>query len=158
MGKSPAFALFGCEMKVKFPIILEEKRADHDMRQRTAKQKTKMKEHADQQREATPSDINPGDIVLVKQLKHNKITTPYDSSPYVVTERKGTLLTAKRNEKEITRNSSHFKSIDDSHMIGVELDDESDDETVNKPIMPPMPSDHPPNGTEPTPTTTAVGN
>ena len=107
------------------------------MRQRDANQKTKMKEYADQRRHATPSDINPGDIVLVKQPKHNKTTTPYDSSPYVVTERKGTLVTAKRNEKEITRNSS---------------------QTVNTPIMPPMLSDHPPNITEPTPTTTAVGN
>ena len=128
------------------------------MRQRDANQKSKMKEYADQRRRATPSDINPGDIVLVKQPKHNKTTTPYDSSPYVVTGRKGTLVTAKRNEKEITRNSSHFKRIDDSHMTGVELDDESDDETVNVPIMPPMPSDHPPNITEPTPATTAVGN
>ena len=76
-------------------------------------------------------------------------TLPYDCSPYVVTERKGTLVTAKRNKKEITRNSSHFKGIDDSHMIGVELDDESDDETVNTPIMPPMPSDHLPNIIEP---------
>ena len=25
MGKSPAFALFGCEMKIKFPFTLEER-------------------------------------------------------------------------------------------------------------------------------------
>ena len=96
----------------------------------------------------------------MKQPKHKKTTTPYDSSPYVVTGHKGTLVTAKRNEKEnlIIRNSSHFKLIDDSRMTGVELDDESDNEIVNEPMMPPMRSDHPPNITEPTPTTTAVGN
>ena len=92
MGKSPAFALFGREMKIKFPFTLEEKREDHDMRQRDSNQKTKIKECADQQRNATLRDINPGDIVLVK--KHSKTTTPYDSSPYVVTKRKGTLVTA----------------------------------------------------------------
>ena len=43
-------------------------------------------------------------------------------------------------------------------MTGVEHDDESDDETVNTSIMPPMPSDHPPNITEPKPTTITVGN
>ena len=74
---------------------------------------------------------------------------------YVVTERKGTVVTAKCNEKEITRISSHFKHIDDSHMTGVELDNESDEAAVNTSIMP---SDHPPNITEPTPTTTAVEN
>ena len=91
------------------------------MRQRDANQKTKLMEYEDQRRHATPSNINPGDIVLVKQPKHNKTTTPYDSSPYVVTERKGTLVTAKRNEKEITSNSSHFKRIDDSHMTGLNM-------------------------------------
>ena len=84
------------------------------MRQRDANQKSKMKEYADQRRRATPSDINPGDIVLVKQPKYNKTTTPYDSSLYVVTGRKGTLVKAKCNIKEITRNSSHFKRIDRS--------------------------------------------
>ena len=47
MGKSPAFALFGCEMKIEFPITLQEKRQVHDMRQRDANQKTKMKEYTD---------------------------------------------------------------------------------------------------------------
>ena len=61
-GKSPAFSLFGREMKIKFPITLDEKREDHDMRQRDANQKTKMKEYADQWRRAALSDINPGDI------------------------------------------------------------------------------------------------
>ena len=38
-----------------------------------------MKEYADQRRHATPRDINPGDIVLVKQPKYNKTTTTYGS-------------------------------------------------------------------------------
>ena len=68
--------------------------------------------------------------MLVRQPKHNKTTTPYDSNPYVVTERKGTMVTAKRKEKEITRNTSHFKRIEESHMTGVEAEDESDNEAV----------------------------
>ena len=133
------------------------------MRARDASQKEKMKEYADQRRRATPCDINPGDAVLVRQPKQNKLTTPYDSVPYTVTERKGTMVTARRNDKEITRNSSHFKRIDESHMTraGSGYEDESDDEITYKPVAPPMPPDRPQTGTVP-PTTpprnTAVGN
>ena len=56
MGKSPAFALFGQEMKVKFSITLGEKREDHNMRQRDANQKTQIKENADQRRHTTLSN------------------------------------------------------------------------------------------------------
>ena len=84
-GKSPAYALLGRETKVKFPITMEERREDHDMRERDAQQETKMKEYADQRRCTAQSDINPGDVVLVKQPKPIKTTTPYDSNPYVVT-------------------------------------------------------------------------
>ena len=69
LGRSPAFGLFGHEMKIKFSITLEEKIEDHTMRQIDVNQTTRMKEYADQRRQATLRDINPDDIVLVKQKR-----------------------------------------------------------------------------------------
>ena len=52
--------------------FLRNYRANHDMRQRDANQKDQMMEYEDQRRHATPSNINPGDIVLVKQPNTTK--------------------------------------------------------------------------------------
>ena len=68
------------------------------------------------------------------------------------------MVTAKRKEKEITRNTSHFKHIEESHMTGVEAEDESDNETVSQSTIPPRPSHHRSNGARPTPDVTAVEN
>ena len=75
-----------------------------------------MKDYADNRRHAKPTDLGPGDPVLVEQPRRNKTTPAYDSDPYIVTDRKGSRVTAKRGHKQITRNSSFFKRIDDSHM------------------------------------------
>ena len=39
-----------------------------------------------------------GDIVLVRQPKLNKLSTPYDPTPLIVKERKGTMITAERGD------------------------------------------------------------
>ena len=61
---------------------------------------------------AKPSQIGVNDLVLVKQRKQNKLSTPFDPSPFRVVRKKGTMITACRNGKYITRNTSHFKAID----------------------------------------------
>ncbi|CAC5382067.1 unnamed protein product [Mytilus coruscus] len=63
-------------------------------------------------RNAEPSDLKIGDTVLVKQEKQNKLSTPYNSNPYKIVERKGTMLTAKRDDGHtITRNSLFYKQV-----------------------------------------------
>ena len=56
-----------------------------------------------------PSDIKPGDTVLVRQPKKNKLSTPFNLEPLVVEEKKGSIVTASDGFKSITRNSSMFK-------------------------------------------------
>ena len=41
----------------------------------------------------------------------SKIFPPYDPRPYEVVERKGTMVSARRDSKLVTRNSSFFKPI-----------------------------------------------
>ena len=57
--------------------------------------KKKMKQHADIRTHAKPCKIQIGDTVLVRQDKHSKLTTPFEPNQYVVTRRKGSMITAK---------------------------------------------------------------
>ena len=75
------------------------------------KNKQKMKKNADITNHAKPRDITTGDIILFRQKKCNKLMTPFNPKPYTVVAVKGTMVTAKRQDHEITRNLSHFKLI-----------------------------------------------
>ena len=70
-----------------------------------------MRQHADILTHAKPCKIQIGDTVLVRQDKHNKLTTPFEPNQYVVTRRKGSMITAKRcsDGRMVTRNSSFYK-------------------------------------------------
>lgn len=70
-----------------------------------------MKDYADSRRNARPSKLQNGDTVLVQQDKTNKFTTPFDPRPYEIIKKKGSMVTAKREDREVTRNASHFKSV-----------------------------------------------
>lgn len=56
-----------------------------------------------------PSQL--GDTVLIRQQKTNKLSTPYDLKPLVITDKKGTMITAENKDKTVTRNSSFFKQM-----------------------------------------------
>ena len=68
-----------------------------------------MKHHFDQRTHAQTSSLQVGDIVLVRQRKANKISTPFDPHPLVVADKKGSMITTKRDgEATITWNVSMF--------------------------------------------------
>ena len=70
-----------------------------------------MKIYSDSRRNARVSTINIGDLVLVRQAKRNKLSSPYDPAPLTVIGVKGSMVTAKRKNQVITRNTSFFKKI-----------------------------------------------
>lgn len=49
--------------------------------------------------------------MLVKQPKQDKFSTPFDPKPFEIIEKKGNMITAKQEDKSLTRNSSHFKKV-----------------------------------------------
>ncbi|KAK6196436.1 hypothetical protein SNE40_001662 [Patella caerulea] len=53
-------------------------------------------------------------ILLVKTKRKCKLSTPYESQPYIITKVKGTMIVAKRlpDGKMITRNASYFKLLE----------------------------------------------
>ena len=107
---SPAELLFNRKAKNKLPHIPTNSTPTAlEVQSNDKKAKENMKMYADVKRRAEPSQIEMEDLVLARQRKQNKLTTPYDPSPFRVVRKKGTMITAQRNGKYITRNASHFK-------------------------------------------------
>ena len=98
-GKCPADLLF---QKRPYRICLPEQLVpvlcDKEFRQRDAQQKLKAKQYADRKVYVKKSTLVPGDVVLVKNEKKGKMVTYYDPKPYIFTNTKGSMITAKRDE------------------------------------------------------------
>ncbi|GFR78254.1 transposon Ty3-G Gag-Pol polyprotein [Elysia marginata] len=69
----------------------------------------KEKHYSNYRRNAVQHKIQMGDKVLVRQPKLNKLTPPYNPNPYIVTDVKGSMITAANAGHTITRNISFFK-------------------------------------------------
>ena len=71
-----------------------------------------MAEYVNARRHTTHSEMTPGDYVLVKQPKKKTLTTPHNATPFLVKEKKGSMITARRPDGSlITRNSSYFRRL-----------------------------------------------
>ena len=88
-----------------------------------------MKKYVDKRSRAKVSNIRVGDTVLTRQRKQNKWSTNFDPFPFIVVSRKGTMVTASRNEKYISRNVSHFKRIYSPYPSPQSDNSEDDDDT-----------------------------
>ena len=108
-GFAPADVLFNRPVNNKLPSMLQTLPANICIRCNDADAKAKMKQYADQKPYVKQSEIQVGDSVLVKQSDKTKAMTPYEPTPYVVQSKKGSMITAKRHNKSVTRNSSFFK-------------------------------------------------
>ena len=67
-----------------------------------------MKSYADRQ---TNPKLKIGDNVLVEQPKQNKLSKPFDFKPHQITNRKRSMVIARRKDKSVTLNSSFLKPI-----------------------------------------------
>lgn len=109
----PAKILFGRNLKTKLPEhhSMQTTQAPDDtmIRQNDTSAKARMKAYADKKCFVRPSSIKIDDNVLVKDTTKIRPSTPYEPKPYIVTEKKGSMITASREHKSITRNSSFFK-------------------------------------------------
>ena len=80
---------------------------DAVVRLKDEKAKTEMKQYAAQRRRAKDTVIRIGDTVLLHQKKHTKFSTKFDPRPFHVARKKGTMITAVRSGKYVTRNKMH---------------------------------------------------
>ena len=105
---------------------------DGVIRERDGAAKRKMKMYADNHSNVKNSNFQLDDTVLVKQKKVNKLTPPFDPNPMIIIAIKGSMITAKsrKTNKEITRNSSFFKKINDCQDTEFEIFDEEDNSEI----------------------------
>ena len=119
-GKPPATVLFNRPMRVKIPDVPSSEEDPASIRHRDMLAKEKMKSYADRKAYVKPSNLTTGDKVLVRRDPSGiNSRTPYQPEPYVITHRKGTMVTAEGGGKNITRNSSFFKKLEPDVQVTV---------------------------------------
>ena len=118
-GYPPSELLFNRSIRTKLPqtVTVRDQQKDSVVRSQDEQAKSKMKQYADAKRKATDTLIEVGDTVLLRQKKQNKFSTKFDPSPFKVTRKKGTMATALRNGKYVTRNASLFKIVKASNFL-----------------------------------------
>ena len=108
-GKSPAELLMGRQIKTKLPEIPTVHPTHPDIAKKDSAAKQKMKYYADKYSHGKPHKFSVGDLVLPRQPKVNKFSTPFQAEPFRITKVKGSMITATSKDQTITRNASHFR-------------------------------------------------
>ena len=112
-GVSSAELLFGRKIRTKLPEFHEDRLAS-EVQDRDGEMKAKAKLYADKKRHAEYSDLVPGDRVLLKQEKQNKLSTPFAPEPYDVVSRNGSSIIIKSPEGvQLKRNTAHVKKYEE---------------------------------------------
>ncbi len=125
-GVPPAQLLFNRATRGKLPSMSKEyKLTDrhNEARENEERKKTKGRNYADTRRRTRHSKIEVGDRVLVKQTRHNKLSTNFSTTPYTVVKITGSRVVAENNHHRITRNLSFFRRIPEDILTP---DDEED--------------------------------
>ena len=113
-GVSPAELLFCRKVRTKLPELREES-TESEMRDRDSEMKAKAKQYADKKRNVQESDLTPGDKVLVKQERRNKLSTPFAPEPYAVVTKTGNSVVIESPEGvQLMRNTTHVKKFEES--------------------------------------------
>ncbi|XP_061195224.1 uncharacterized protein LOC133203461 [Saccostrea echinata] len=90
--------------------------------------KTKMKSREDKKNKAaSETGKRIGDYVILEDKVIEKITSIYDPKPYKVVTRKGPMVTAKRREWKVTRDSSRVKPVTFDKLNDPANDEDEDD-------------------------------
>ena len=79
----PSQLLFGRKLRTKLPELFDYNVDDTEVRDRDAEKKEKGKMYSDKRRGASETEIHSGDKVLVKQNRENKISSPFNTSPFI---------------------------------------------------------------------------
>ena len=110
-GVSPGELLFGRKIRTKLPE-LSDVHVEQGVCDRDGEQKSKSKSYADSRRGARPSEVLPGDQVLVQQEKRDKLSTWFNPTPYTVVSKHGdSLIVQPQQGAQYSRNTAHVKKL-----------------------------------------------
>ena len=136
---SPSEMMFNRRVRHTIPDQLHHSRENinETLERNNEKSKQKAKRYMDKRSHAKESSINVGDTAIIKQPKHNKLTSKFKVFPYKVTQIKGTMVTAENSKGHTTtRNVSHFERISDKEKFPKEREEHYINENKN-PLDPP---------------------
>ncbi|XP_060076193.1 uncharacterized protein K02A2.6-like [Ylistrum balloti] len=111
-GVSPAELMFGRKLRNKVPQldVHRNETIEEGVRDRDWFAKVKNKLYIDEKRGAKESDLVEGDQVLVKQSRNNKLSSPFNPTPFKLQRKVGNQCTLVSPEGvEYKRNSTHVK-------------------------------------------------
>ena len=142
-GVAPATIFYNRPLNIKLPHLTEQSQ-DEVLRKRDANRKADMKEYADKKRYVKRSDLQEGDLVLVRNSPTlRKSSAPFGKDPYRIVNKNNSMITAESaSGRKVTRNSSFFKKLDPKTIINEETrlsDDQDQDDDID------VPPDDPPN-------------
>ena len=108
-GVSPAELLFRRKIRTRLPDVAESAR-DDEFRDKDVEMKMKAKLYADKRRNAEIIELVPGDEVLLKQNKENKLSTRFEPVPYqVVGKENNSVVVESPQGAQYRRNITHVK-------------------------------------------------
>jgi len=109
-GATPAALMLGRELRTKLPELRRDKiAADEAVRDRDWNRKQTSRLQADDKRRASPSNITPGDTVLLKNTKTTgKLASNFESEPYTVTAKEGAEVTVQAEDGTEYKTHSSF--------------------------------------------------
>ena len=81
--------LFNREIRSKIPKLGNSRYSNSEARGKDAEVKQERTDYADGKRRARESDLEPSDLVIVKQRKENKLSTTYGALPYTISKKHG---------------------------------------------------------------------
>ena len=110
-GVPPAELMFRRRIRTKLPEFRENfETEDGEVRDKDLESKTKSCVYTDERHAVKDSNIQPGDEVLVKQPKENKLTSTFENQPYHVVNKEGNSVIVESPEGvRYRRNSTHVK-------------------------------------------------
>lgn len=149
-GKTPSELCFGRTIRSKLPSLqdIETTPRNDEVYDKDLQAKQKGKEIADLKRRATPSNVQTGDTVLLKNLlPQNKLSPNFLPTEHEVIDKTGARVTVRNTEtgKVYQRNSAHLKRISSTPGHGqAELEPESitqEQDVAEQPIQQPHDED-----------------
>ncbi|PFX31744.1 hypothetical protein AWC38_SpisGene3418 [Stylophora pistillata] len=109
-GVTPAKLLFNREIRSKIPELGNSRYSDSEARDKDAEMKQERTDYADGKRRARESELEPGDLVLLKQKKENKLSTSYGPLPYTISKKHGNkVIISSPKEVNMRRNVANVK-------------------------------------------------
>ena len=83
-GETPAYLIFGRDMRTKLPNLEKEEEEECGIRKHHDEYKNKMKEYADKKHGAKEHTFKIGDIVYIANLENSKLDAKYKNIRYVI--------------------------------------------------------------------------